>query len=164
MPDPAASARAATATVCPARPEEARVLTEIAWASKRHWGYPDEWMEKWRAALQITPEYVKGNPVFTATLDDETVAFCAIVRTASGWDLDHLWVRPGFFGRGIGAALFRHAVEHIRASGGPATLTIESEPNAEGFYSTMGARRVSTSVRDWEGLRRELPCLEYSVT
>lgn len=39
----------------PATPADAAVLTEIAHAAKRHWGYPERWVQLWRAALTITP-------------------------------------------------------------------------------------------------------------
>ena len=31
-----------------ANPDEAGVLTEIAHAAKRHWSYPESWIEYWR--------------------------------------------------------------------------------------------------------------------
>lgn len=122
-----------SAFVRAARAGEAAVLSEIAWASKRHWGYSDEWMDKWRAALVISPAYLERNPVFVAEVCSTIAAFCAVVRTEAGWDLDHLWVRPKFIGQGIGSELFRHTVTFIQAQGQPAVLTIEAEPNAEAF-------------------------------
>ena len=40
-----------------AKPAEAEVLTEIAHAAKRHWGYPENWIEHWKNDLTITPEF-----------------------------------------------------------------------------------------------------------
>ena len=34
-----------------AMPDEAEALTEIAHAAKRHWGYPENWIERWKANL-----------------------------------------------------------------------------------------------------------------
>lgn len=36
--------------VC-ALPEDAASLTEIAFSSKAHWGYPDHWMKEWLPPL-----------------------------------------------------------------------------------------------------------------
>ena len=59
-------------------------------------------------------------------------------------------------GRGIGRALFEHAVEQARRLGSHA-LKIESDPNAEGFYKRMGAHRVGETITAIDGQRRELP-------
>jgi GNAT superfamily N-acetyltransferase len=59
-------------------------------------------------------------------------------------ELEHLWVSPEHIGTGIGRALFDHAVRRAAALGAT-TLSIEADPNAEGFYRRMGAwARTST--------------------
>lgn len=45
-------------TIRRAESEEAWRLSAIALAAKRHWGYPEEWMELWKDEFVITPEYV----------------------------------------------------------------------------------------------------------
>jgi len=147
----------------PARPLEAELLTQIAWESKRHWGYPDAWMARWRAALEISPSSVEAQPFFVSAQNERVMAFCALLEERPHWDLDHLWVGPEFIGRGVGRELFRHATTYLAHRTGGTTLRVESEPKAEGFYVRMGARRVRTVIRDWEGLRRELPCLELPI-
>jgi hypothetical protein len=42
-------------------------------------------------------------------------------------------------------------------------LEIESDPNADGFYQRMGARRIGTRVTTLEGQPRKLPVLVYEV-
>jgi GNAT superfamily N-acetyltransferase len=65
-------------------------------------------------------------------------------------------------GRGVGRALFEHALEQARRLG-HRTLRIEADPNAEGFYTRMGARHVGVTVTNIEGQRRELPLLLYDL-
>jgi GNAT superfamily N-acetyltransferase len=48
---------------------------------------------------------------------------------------------PKRIGRGIGRALFDHAVRRA-ASLGAGSVRIEADPYAEGFYRRMGARWV----------------------
>mgnify|MGYP003337409735 CR=1 FL=1 len=43
-------------TILRAQPEDHQVLTEIAHAAKRHWGYPESWIEEWRYFLTVLPE------------------------------------------------------------------------------------------------------------
>ncbi|PYS84043.1 MAG: GNAT family N-acetyltransferase, partial [Acidobacteria bacterium] len=49
-----------------AQPDEAAVLTEIAHAAKRHWGYPENWIEHWQDDLTITPDFIATNEMYVA--------------------------------------------------------------------------------------------------
>jgi GNAT superfamily N-acetyltransferase len=145
-----------------AQPEDAEALTEIAHAAKRHWGYPERWIESWRDTLTIRAEFVAANVAWLAMEDSRAVGFYVVTSEEDGLHLDHLWIVPSAMGRGIGRALFEHAVEQARGLGSHA-LKIESDPNAEGFYKRMGARRVGEAVTEIEGQRRQLPLLVYEL-
>jgi hypothetical protein len=54
------------ATIRPAAAFEAEVLSRLALAGKRHWGYPEPWLEAWRELLTITPDYLEAHLVFCA--------------------------------------------------------------------------------------------------
>ena len=144
-----------------ANPEIAPLLTEIAFAAKRHWGYPERWIQSWREILTVTPALVAANPTFAAVEHDDVIGFYSLTREPRP-DLTHMWVLPRALGRGFGRGLFQHAVEHARALGFSA-FEIEADPNAEGFYLHMGAKRVGTSITEVEGKRRELPLLVYEL-
>src|SRR2546429_435166 len=64
-----------------ATPDEAEALTTLAHAAKRHWGYPEEWIEQWKTDLTITPDFVANNEVFVATIDGEIAGCCALVSS-----------------------------------------------------------------------------------
>ena len=145
-----------------ARPEDADALTEIAHAAKRHWGYPERWIQTWQDVLTMRPEFIAANVAYCAIKDERTVGFYLLTTESDGLHLDHLWIVPAAMGRGSGRALFRHAVEQAKSLGF-AEIKIESDPNAEGFYRRMGAQRIGTSVTGIEGDRRELPLLVYAV-
>ncbi len=146
-----------------AKPEDAAVLTEIAHAAKRHWGYPERWIQNWRDILTMRPEFIAANVTYCAMEDARAaVGFYLLTNESDGLHLDHLWIAPHAMGRGIGRALFKHALEQTRKLGHP-TLKIEADPNAEGFYTRMGARRVGVTVTSIEDQRRELPLLLYDL-
>jgi GNAT superfamily N-acetyltransferase len=145
-----------------AKPEDADALTEIAHAAKRHWGYPASWIESWRDILTMRPEFIAANVTYSAMEDDRAVGFYLLRAESDGLHLDHLWIAPRAMGRGIGRALFEHAVEQTRRLG-HRSLKIESDPNAEGFYTRMGARRVGAIVTNVENQQRELPLLVYDL-
>jgi GNAT superfamily N-acetyltransferase len=143
-----------------AKPETADVLTEIAHAAKRHWGYPERWIEAWRDILTMRPEFIASNIAYCALEDNCVVGFYVLTTEHDGARLDHLWIIPAAMRRGIGRALFKHAVDQARMAGFD-SIRIEADPYAEAFYQRMGAKRVGTSVGEVEGEKRELPVMEY---
>jgi GNAT superfamily N-acetyltransferase len=124
-----------------ARPADAETLTRIAHAAKRHWRYPEEYIELWREALTVTPDFIGRHPVYCAWRDERIVGFYALSGEGLVRELEHMWVIPEAIGKGIGARLLDHAVWTLLVDGAE-TLRIASDPNAEGFYVKMGARRV----------------------
>jgi GNAT superfamily N-acetyltransferase len=148
--------------IIPAKPQDADALTEIAYAAKRHWGYPERWIESWRDTLTIRAEFIAANVTYSAIEDGRAVGFYLLTNESDGLHLDHFWITPRAMGRGVGRALFEHALEQARKLG-HRTLKIEADPNAEGFYTRMGARRVGVTVTSIENQRRELPLLLYDL-
>src|SRR5437660_12917814 len=66
-----------------AKPNEAESLTAIAHAAKRHWGYPESWIERWTSDLAITPDFIANNEVFVAVNGGKIVGSCALVSSDS---------------------------------------------------------------------------------
>lgn len=149
-------------TIRRAREDEADALTAIAHAAKRHWGYPEAWITRWKDALTVTPAYLREGAVFAAADGDRLQGFYALSIDGEKAILDHMWVDPAAMGRGIGRALFAHAARTARQLGA-ARLEIDSDPHAEAFYLRMGARRVGQVPADVEGARRVLPRLELAL-
>ena len=145
-----------------ARPEDAATLTEIAHAAKRHWGYPENWIAAWRDVLTMRPEFVGTNIAFIAMEAERAAGFYVLTTEDDGLHLDHLWIVPDAMRRGIGRALFGHAAAEARNLGFD-SIKIEADPNAEGFYKRMGARRVGVTISKVEGEVRELPRMEFQL-
>lgn len=142
----------------PALVADAAELTRIAQAAKRHWGYPEHWLQHWRDDLTITPDYVAANRVFVAEGDAALLGFYALIMGEEKAELDHIWVLPAHIGTGVGKELFLHAMK-VAAGERVSEVEILSDPNAEGFYSKMGAHRTGEEVSEIEGQPRTLPRL-----
>jgi len=145
-----------------ALPEQAPILTGVAVAAKRHWNYPDRWIEIWRPLLTITPELIAGAEVWVAHVDTEIAGFYALDCDEEPAKLEHLWIRPSQMGHGVGRALFTHALDRGRAQRCQA-LEIVSDPNAQGFYERMGARKIGDDLTEVAGEPRQLPILEIRL-
>jgi GNAT superfamily N-acetyltransferase len=144
---------------------DAATLTSIAVDAKRHWGYPETWIARWMPALTITPAFIAAHEIFAAeSSGGGLVGFYALVVEHERWALDHLWVDPAHMGRGLGRQLFEHAARRLDELAPGATLFIEADPHAESFYLRMGARRVGHITRDWQGVTRVLPALEFRTS
>jgi len=146
-----------------ARPNEAEVLTEIAHAAKRHWKYPEDWINQWKLELTITPEFITENEVFVALIDGQVAGCCALVIADSLAEIEHMWMRPEHMGSGIGRALFEHA-KHRAKERGARALELSADPNAEGFYAHMGAKRIGEVSAGMSGQEnRTLPRMRMAL-
>ena len=138
--------------------EDAATLTTIAHDAKRHWGYPEHWIEHWQDDLTISPDFVENNPVYVAEREGEVLGFYALIIRNDKADLDHLWVSPKYIGTGVGKELFLHAMQNA-ARRDITSVEISSDPNAEGFYRKMGAHRSGETLSEIDGQPRTLPRL-----
>jgi GNAT superfamily N-acetyltransferase len=145
-----------------ATPDQAKTLTEIAFTAKSHWGYPDAWIQLWSPSLTITPDFIEAHETYVAWMDEQPVGFYAISRDEEKASVEHLWISPVYIGKGIGAALFKHMLARCKELGAR-VLNIESDPNAQGFYERMGAKKVGEKVGEVDGQPRVLPLLEIKI-
>lgn len=137
-------------------------LSRITVAAKRHWGYPERWMQIWQPLLTISPDYISENEIWMKTITNEPVAYYSLKQAGDELWLDNLWVLPEHMGKGIGKELFNHAMERSRQRGA-FKFKIEADPNAEAFYERMGARRVGEHRGEIEGQVRILPVMEIKL-
>ena len=139
-----------------ASPEDADTLTQIALDAKRHWGYPEHWIQHWQADLTVTPEFIRDNHVYVFEREGEIRGFYALCVNADKAELEHLWVTPALIGSGIGKELFLDAMERA-ATLEVREIEISADPNAAGFYERMGASQVGETDGTMDGQVRKLP-------
>lgn len=155
-----ASGATGTPTIRGATLDDTPTLSAIARAAKAHWGYPAAWLAGWEAGLTIGPSDLKRYVIVVIEEGDRLLGFSATLPGVSRWRLEHLWVLPQEMGRGLGRRLVAHALARATAAGA-AGLEIASDPNAEGFYIRLGARRVGWDAAPVPGAAdRRLPRLE----
>jgi len=145
-----------------AHPEEADTLTEIAHAAKRHWKYPESWIQQWQTDLTISDEFIRTHEVFAAIINGAVAGCCALVMTDSLAEIEHMWIKPQQMGSGVGRALFEHV--RVRAvERGAKAIELSADPYAEGFYARMGAKRIGEVPADMDGERRVLPRMRIEL-
>jgi GNAT superfamily N-acetyltransferase len=128
-----------------ARPAEAGLLSALALRSKAHWGYDAEFLAACRDDLTLTADDMTTSTVYVYDGVDAPLGFYRLVLRDDGVaELDALFVDPAAMGQGIGRRLWRHAVV-TAADLGCSEMIWQSDPQAEGFYLAMGARRAGDS-------------------
>jgi GNAT superfamily N-acetyltransferase len=116
------------------------VLLSLAVRSKASWGYDADFM----AAFATLEAGVLEQPdllILLAEAGDRVDGFATLDLGPERCWLEDLFVDPGWFGRGVGTRLWQAACATAANAGGDA-LEWESDPNAEGFYLRLGARRT----------------------
>ena len=100
------------------RSDEADLLSELAFRSKAHWGYPKNFMEACRSELTLSPSYVEGNPTFGIESEGHVVGFYSLeALSASEVELGYLFVEPAYIGHGFGRRLIDHAKREAQSRG-----------------------------------------------
>jgi len=146
-----------------ARPTESEELSALALSAKALWGYSAQQLALWSSELRITRETIVSQPTFVAEENALPVGVAQLDTKALPWAVECLWVHPSAVRRGVGSLLVRHLLAHARTNGQSA-LRVDSDPNAEGFYLHLGARRVGEVAAPIEGQpSRTRPQLILSV-
>lgn len=130
----------------PARPDEAGQLSDLALRSKAHWGYDSARLEGWRDELTLPPDRIAEWNTVVADRDGTVVGFATLEGEPPHGELGMLFIEPTEIGRGTGRLLYQHMLAEAGRLGFR-RLTIEADPNAEGFYRAMGAVRRGDEMR-----------------
>lgn len=159
-------------TVRKAVPSESGALTELTFASKRYWNYPEEYIRLWENELTVSERYIKENEVFVAEVSGRIAGYGSIVYNPEdcmsdlalirkGYWLDNLFVHPGFIRQGIGKLLTEHLKGVCRNIKGCRKLYLFSDPHSMDFYIKQGAVFLEDSPSKIPG--RTLPLLEFDI-
>jgi len=142
-------------------PADASKLSEIAFRSKAHWGYDDNFMESCRG--ELTYDGSDFPATYFGILEDPiTLGFYALdIHTKDKIEMTALFIEPEYIGKGYGKALMNHAKIQAKVFGAK-ELFVQADPNAEGFYLAMGGvndgNKESASIPG-----RYLPVLKFKL-
>jgi GNAT superfamily N-acetyltransferase len=132
----------------PASPEEAPLLSSLAFRSKAYWGYAPDLMALCRPYLTYEPaEVARG--IFYVWDEPPLRGFYRLVANSTPYTitLEDLFIDPEAIGAGIGSRLFQHAAAYARAQG-KQWLVLEADPHAAGFYRKQGMEQCGERPSD----------------
>ena len=143
-------------------PSDTKAASELGIRSKASWGYSGEQMDIFSQELALDEEIVSALlDAQVAVLGDEIVGYYTLVsRPDAETEIEHLFVDPCYFHRGIGSFLLSSARESARAKG-INRLTIVADPNSTAFYLKQGAVVTGEHASSIKG--RTIPVLSIST-
>ena len=140
--------------------KEANDLSNLALSSKATWNYSEEFILACKEDLTITEQYMKNNYVYIVEENEGIIGFFSFQRKEVD-SLDFLYLDPAYKGKGYGRILWESVVQKA-VELNIKSFTIDSDPNAKGYYIKMGAKLIgetpSTVFKN-----RLLPLLRYDV-
>ena len=145
-------------TIRPMAPEDLSEVSALGIRSKASWGYDNAAMRVFAAELTLTSDGVRGLADAQVAVHSEAIAgyFTLRAHANDALELEHLFVDPAHFGRGIGTQLLESALASANQLGA-SEVTIFSDPNAIGFYQKHGALVVGRHASSISG--RHIPVL-----
>lgn len=130
-------------TIRKIRSDELEKASALAMRSKAHWGYSPSFMAACVDELTYGVEdLAKGDFWVAVDSGQRWLGFYGLLPlTTVRWELEALFVDPPCIGKGVGRALWQHMIA-ISRQRGIEVIEIQSDPDAVGFYLSMGAIKV----------------------
>jgi len=152
--------------------KDSKVLTEISFSSKKHWGYPAEYFEIWKEELTITGDYIRKNYVQIIETNGDAVGYYSVVELEKDLEitnftmekgvwLEHVFIRPEFIGKGFGKMLMQHLIESS-INNQWQELKILADPHSVEFYKKLGAKYIKEITSNIPG--RTVSYLEWAMS
>ena len=125
-------------------PGDLAAVSQLGIAAKQSWGYNADQMKLFADQLTLSRAAFAGLlAAEVACRGDEVVGYYTLRHHAGGkTELEHLFVMPRWFHKGVGSILLTRAM-HEAARRGIAKLTIIADPHSAGFYEKFGAKKVA---------------------
>jgi streptomycin 6-kinase len=128
-------------TIKQATVENCQDINQILRLSKGHWGYSEDFLDRFMAGFSITEEYLEMYDVKLFLVDNEIAGYFNFITNQAGeFELDNFFLHPRYIGRGLGRSLWDSCCQI--AKNHAKEFVIWSDPNAEAFYAKMGCERI----------------------
>lgn len=129
-------------SIIKAKPQQAELLSNLAFRSKAYWGYSSEFMNACRTELTYSENEISKNHCYCLLHDGVVSGFYILKQlNKDECDLDALFIDPLFIDQGFGRILIEHT-KTIAFGLGIKKIIIQGDPNAERFYLAVGAVQV----------------------
>ena len=122
----------------PAQVQSLAEINALIERSKRHWPWPERYLELALPLHRLDADYLIENDCFeVCTKGAILIAFLAVIVARDHVLLDQLWIDPPYIGTGVGRDACNFLFERARQRGWLKIL-VYPDPPAEGFYEKLG--------------------------
>jgi len=128
-----------------AQPADAASLRALTRRAMAYWPRDAAYLAEANRLLSrsLTTRDLARDEAWIAERDGAPVGFYRLSIDGDSAEIEELMVEPAWIGRGVGRALFEHAVTTARRAG-VHWLEWDTDGNAAGFYRAMGGREIGT--------------------
>lgn len=125
-----------------ARPDEANILSDIAFSAKRSNGYNESFMDACRDELAITASDITKGEYWVAETDVIQGFVCLMEGSEQGvGEIHSFFIDPIWQRRGTGNLLWQKVMERATSSS-IHSIFLDSDPVAVPFYEGLGFRVI----------------------
>lgn len=117
---------------------DAEVLSKLAIRSEAHWGYDNEFMERFTSLYRVTEEFIMNNATYILQDGNNILGFYGILVDENETSLEYFFIDPQSIGKGHGKTLWTHTINICKLLS-IKELSIVTSPHAKEFYIKMGA-------------------------
>jgi ribosomal protein S18 acetylase RimI-like enzyme len=131
----------------------ARSIWSVAYRDLISSAQMDYMLDRLYSPDRLKQEVAAGNPLFSATIGDETVGFAHLFIEGHQARLDKLYVSPLFQRMGVGRQLVKHVFRHAITSDCSLITLRVNRNNAPAIaaYESMGFGIIATNKKDIGG-------------
>lgn len=145
-----------------AYPNEFQSVTQLMRQSKAFWGYSAALIEEWHDELSVSSDYISRHNVNLALEKTVLCGMCGF-RLEKDWvQVDSLFISPGAIGSGVGSLLLNACVDAAKRAG-KSKITLDADPNAEGFYAHHGFITIDNKPSSIKGRFLPVMCKTLSL-
>ncbi len=119
--------------------DDAQLLNQMTLDGLRHWGHDKNFPDLFHSLASKLPDgdKIAQSPVFVLEQNDQAIGFYGLRDREEHMELLRMFLNVERIGHGYGRLLWDHAVNEAAALRD--RMLIMSDPEAVGFYVTMGA-------------------------
>lgn len=144
-----------------AEASEAGAIRDLIVRSMGHWEHAPAYLQAARELMSLSAEDLQRDEAWVAMVRGSAVGFYRLSRAGDDAEIEEFHLEPAWIGRGIGRAMFEHAVPQGRSLGARC-LTWTTETNALGFYLHMGGEVTGMEPSGIEG-QEPMTCMRLDL-
>ena len=142
--------------------DDAEELTDLCMVSKKSHGYDENFMERCKDELTVTPRQIQDNYFWVAECD--IICGCTCLKVDADkttGEIEAFFVHPEFQKLGVGRILWNKIIQTAHKDR-LSMLHLASDPFAEGFYKKLGFT-TTRYVPSGSIAGRTIPYMEMSL-